>query len=212
VRFSKAFDLRHMNDAAKAAGARWDIEPAALRRDRDGNLYVVDARNAMVFVFDSSMKLERAFGGHGTEPGKLRNPTDLAFSRDGRSIYVVDSDNGRVQVFDREGAHVSSFGEGRFRRAFGITAGVDGHLYVTDSAAHAILKFTEFGEYAASFAGFGVEHGQLWKPMGIAQDERGRLIVIDCGNHRAQIFDARGEWLVTFGTGRAYVNRERKGQ
>ena len=80
--FSKAFDLRHMNEAAKAAGARWDIEPAALRRDREGSLYVVDPRNAMVFVFDPAMKLLHGFGGYGTEAGRFRNPTDLALSRD----------------------------------------------------------------------------------------------------------------------------------
>ena len=39
-------------------------------------------------------------------------------------------------------------------------------------------------------------------PAGIDQDGRGRLIVVDYGNHRAQIFDGEGKWLVTFGAGR----------
>ena len=47
--------------------------------------------------------------------------------------------------------------------------------------------------------------GELWRPRGIAQDQKLRIFVIDQGNHRAQIFDDSGQWLVTFGAGRAYT-------
>jgi hypothetical protein len=38
--------------------------------------------------------------------------------------------------------------------------------------------------------------------MGLAIDSRNRLLVIDHGNHRAQMFTLDGQWLGTFGGGR----------
>ncbi|MCI0631142.1 MAG: hypothetical protein L0Y44_10880, partial [Phycisphaerales bacterium] len=51
----------------------------------------------------------------------------------------------------------------------------------------------------------GSNMGQLWKPRGVAQDAQSRLFVIDQGNHRAQVFDPSGRWLVTFGSGMAFT-------
>ena len=51
----------------------------------------------------------------------------------------------------------------------------------------------------------GTDHGEFWKPKGIEQDERLRLIVVDQGNHRGQIFAPDGTWQVSFGLGRAYT-------
>ncbi|MCP3905699.1 MAG: hypothetical protein GY715_18895 [Planctomycetes bacterium] len=224
ARFVRAWDLdwigaqRDQRNRLKRLGGRWDIEPAALRRDADGNLYVLDSRNALVLVFDPSMNMLRAWGGHGTKPGNFRRPTDLALGPDGEEVYVVDADNHRVQVFDRNGTFQRSWGasgdaDGRFRSAFGIVADREGFVYVTDDVLHRVQKFGTDGTFMKSWGTLGTDHGQFWKPKGIGLDARDRLYVVDYGNHRVQVFSTDGEWLVSFGTGRAFTtwDEQRRG-
>ena len=49
-------------------------------------------------VLDPATGQVRNLGKEGAEPGQFRVPTGIATGPDGR-LYVLDSDNGRVQVF-----------------------------------------------------------------------------------------------------------------
>ena len=64
------------------------------------------------------------------------------------------------------------------------------------------------GESHDVFGTFGSDNGQLWHPGQVRVAEDGRIFVADRGNHRAQIFSPEGEWLVTFGIGRAQTNTD----
>ena len=210
ARFLRAFDLGRLSATLTDVDLGWVIEPTEIERGPDGNLYLVDARNSMILVFDDELTFVRAWGGYGTEPGQFRKPTDLAFGREGDTVFVVDSNNHRVQVFDLEGTFQRAWGEpgdgdGQFKRVFGIAAGRDGFVYVTDSGTHRVQKFTEAGDHVATWGGFGTDHGLLWKPRGVEQDDQLRVLVVDQGNHRAQIFSPDGTWLVTCGTGRSFT-------
>jgi DNA-binding beta-propeller fold protein YncE len=195
---------------------QWPVEPSAIKRDLNDRLFIADSRNDRVLVFDDSLKFERSFGEHGaaSSPGTLRRPTDLAFSRSGAEVFVVDSLNRRVQVFDRSGRPLRQLGkpgtgQGEFRSPFGIAAGRDGFVYVTDIELCRVSKFDEVGTFIADWSQRGSGMGELWEPRGIGQDDQLRLFVVDQGNHRAQIFNAEGRWLVTFGAGRAYTPKNR---
>ncbi|NLF38484.1 hypothetical protein GX586_03505 [bacterium] len=67
--------------------------------DRNGNVLVCEAVSNMVYQFDTNGVLLCAFGGPGGAPAQFNNPTDLDVDMDGR-LYVADSGNHRVQVFD----------------------------------------------------------------------------------------------------------------
>ncbi len=208
--FSKAYDLARMGAALSSAGLEWVIEPLEIERDHEGNIYIVDARNSMILVFDDGMRLLRTWGGYGTAVGRFRGPNDIAFGRDGETVFVVDSNNHRIQVFDREGRFLRAWGspgtgDGQFRQAFGIAAGRDGFVYVTDAGRDRVQKFTEDGRFVTAWGRRGTDHGEFWKPKGIEQGEDLRLFLVDQGNHRAQIFTPDGEWQVTFSLGRAYA-------
>lgn len=56
------------------------------------------------------------------------------------------------------------------------------------------------GVLVRTFGECGVGPGQFSTPIGIATDEDGRVVVLDWGNHRAQIVDADGISLGAFGT------------
>lgn len=103
----------------------------------DGRVMVTNTRNATLSVFRDG-KLERTLAGPGTNDGELRNPHDVEAAGDG-SIYVVDSANNRVQVFDAALKHRATFGP-----AFGLSGpkylAIDGdRIWLADEYNHRIL-------------------------------------------------------------------------
>jgi hypothetical protein len=86
-------------------------------------LYVCDAWNHRVQVFDGRGVIVGAFGGRGSGPGQLDVPSDIVLVRpqfagdefdsddpEGLMLAVADSWNGRVQVFDLDGTCVAVVG------------------------------------------------------------------------------------------------------
>jgi len=74
----------------------------------DGRVLVSNTRAATLSVFRDG-KLERTIGNYGAKDGEFANPHDIEAANDG-SVYVVDSGNNRVQMFDAALKHRSSFG------------------------------------------------------------------------------------------------------
>ncbi|GEM_PF-2090241 len=88
-------------------GFRFDI-PKFVRRDREGNYYVLDQNNHRICVFDPSEKFRFQIGRLGQGPEDLNHPTGFVIGRDGR-LYVRDADNLRIQIFDQQGHRVAGF-------------------------------------------------------------------------------------------------------
>lgn len=74
----------------------------------DGRVLVTNTRSGTLSVFREG-KIERTVGGQGTRDGEFSHPHDVEVAPDG-TVYVVDSANNRVQVFDAGLAHRGSFG------------------------------------------------------------------------------------------------------
>ena len=105
----------------------------------DGRVLVTNTRSASLSVFRDG-KLERRVGGPGGGNGEFRNPHDVEAAADG-SVYVVDSANNRVQVFDAALKHRASFGT-----EFGLNGpkylAFDGdRIWLADEYNHRILLF-----------------------------------------------------------------------
>jgi DNA-binding beta-propeller fold protein YncE len=88
------------------------------------------------------------------DPGKFFGPRAITFLND--EIYVVDTGNDRVQVFDMQGNFKRAFGgsgtgNGQLMEPVGIAAGADGHIYVADSANARISVFTPDGASVAEW-------------------------------------------------------------
>jgi len=74
----------------------------------DGRVYVTNTGAGSVSIFRDG-KLVRTVGEHGSHAGQFARPHDIEADRDGK-VYVVDSGNHRVQVFDAEMSHLASSG------------------------------------------------------------------------------------------------------
>jgi DNA-binding beta-propeller fold protein YncE len=70
----------------------------------DGRIYATNTRAASVSVFRNG-KLERTVGEYGNAAGQFSRPHDIEVDQDGK-VYVVDSGNHRVQVFDADMNHL----------------------------------------------------------------------------------------------------------
>jgi tripartite motif-containing protein 71 len=196
-------------DGVKQPGLK-PIEPGAVVRDEQSRIFVVDLLSSRVLRFSPRFELEAVFGGEGDQPGQLRLPTDLSLSPDGEELWVVDSGNRRLSVFDTSGKFLRNVAaQGELSRPHGVVVSADGTVFVTDAGAHRVLAFDKTGQTIRSWGRQGLGASEFFKPRGIAIDGKGHVIVLDHGNHRGQVFTLEGEFLSAFGA-RLYVKATRQ--
>jgi len=95
-----------------------------------GEIYVSDGYAAShVHRFDAAGTLIATWGSHGAGDGQFGWPHAIWTFADGR-VVVVDRTSNRVQVFDREGRHLESWGE--FYQPVAIWGDDEGCVYVSD--------------------------------------------------------------------------------
>ncbi|MDH3980704.1 MAG: 6-bladed beta-propeller [Gammaproteobacteria bacterium] len=73
--------------------------PTHLAIDATGNLYVTDAFNFRVQMFDREDKFVKVIGYQGSHPGSFVRPKGLDVDRDGH-LYVADAGFEIIQIFD----------------------------------------------------------------------------------------------------------------
>jgi tripartite motif-containing protein 71 len=74
------------------------VAPAGLAIDNYQILYVTDLENDQILCFDQNGRLLILFGTTGEKLGAFQNPNDLSVNQN--LLYVLDTDNNRVQVFE----------------------------------------------------------------------------------------------------------------
>ena len=154
---------------------------------------------------------DRVLGEVGVEPGQFQRPRDMAVGNDG-SLYVVDTDNNRIQHLDDQGnvLHIwGSFGDatqqsmegGFFNQPWGIGIGPDGSVYIADTWNHRVQKFSAEGEFLLmwGYFGQGEQPEAFWGPRDIAVNSEGEVFVTDTGNKRVVVFDSQGQFVTEFG-------------
>jgi DNA-binding beta-propeller fold protein YncE len=173
--------------------------PTGLAIDNENRfVYVADVDRDQVAVFDAdSFKFLRYVGGPpkvegDDEEGTLDKPTNVAVDDDGY-LYVSDTLNNRIQMFDADGEFVGMFGKqgvepGNFARPKGVAIDGDGHIWVVDANQNRVQVFDKKGHLLAYFGGKGQWPGQFFLPAGICIDKKNRVIVSDQWHGRLQVF------------------------
>ena len=100
----------------------------------------------------------------------------MAVDGDG-NLYVTDTLNNRVEIFDAEGSFISEFGQAgdprrRFARPKGIAVDGDGHIWVVDEVQSRVQVFDREGRLLIYFGEQGQYPGQFQAAYGIAIDQR----------------------------------------
>ncbi len=168
------------------------IRPSDVALSNDGSrLYVVDtggvdSTSHQVQVFDTATgELINSIGQRGIQDGEFNLPIQLTVGPEDR-LYVVDSGNFRVQVFQPDGAFLFNFGTvgrlpGQFARPKGIATDPSGNIYVIDTAFGNFQIFNPQGELLMHIGNRGQSGmpGKYMLPAGIDVDEDGRIYVVD---------------------------------
>ena len=158
-------------------------------------------------VTDKAHRFKMKWGSPGVGDGQFRVIEGVAVDGS-RNVYVTDSENQRVQKFDKTGNLLAKWGffgtlNGRFNGPAGIAVDGSGHVYVADSGNHRIQKFDDAGRFLAKWGSFGSAEGQFKTPLGISVDSAGNVFVTELGdgNPRVQKFDQDGNFLLMWGSG-----------
>ena len=134
----------------------------------------------------------RAFGDTGAGPGQLSEPRGVAVDAKG-NLYVADSKNSRIAIFDGNGAFMravgSGGGEGQLKEPSGVAVGPDGTIYVADTWNHRVARFGPNGEWLGEWR--DPDKG-FFGPRGVALSGDS-LFVTDTGNKRVVRFDREGK-------------------
>lgn len=77
-------------------------QPKGIATDPDGHIYVAESVTGLIQIFAMDGTFLLAFGAMGSEPGSFLLPAGIHI--EGNRIYVADSGNGRIQVFQYLGA------------------------------------------------------------------------------------------------------------
>jgi DNA-binding beta-propeller fold protein YncE len=163
----------------------------------DGLLYVADAGALGVHRFDTKNGGYRLLRAEGDVA--MPSPVGLAVGPGGE-VYVTDSALARVFVIRPGADQAIPLGIAGLRQPTGIAYDrTQGRLYVTDTAAHAIVAFDAKGSEVSRIGVRGAGDGQFNYPTLIWCDAAGRLFVTDSLNFRVQVFDPTGRFVSKWG-------------
>ncbi len=185
---------------------RFFIPRAMAVEPSTGAVFVID-KDARVQRFSEDGKFELSWTMPKFDKGK---PTGISISPQGL-IYVADTHEQRVLVFDRDGHQVAAFGQygmgpGQFIYPCDIAFGAGGEIFVAEYGGNdRIQVFDKDHRFLRTFGAPGSGAGEFARPQSIDLSPDGReMFVADACNHRIQVFSATGEFLRIIGSpGRA---------
>jgi predicted membrane-bound mannosyltransferase/sugar lactone lactonase YvrE len=202
-------------DAPYSFNEPWGV---AIASDGDGHfIYVADTWNHRIQKLDSTGNLVAAwgtFGQYGPKDGSvgesaLYGPRGIAIGlnsgdRRGHLIYVADTGNKRVQVFEPDGRFAFQWGgggvvEGYLDEPVGIAVGSDGAIYVADTWNRRVQVFDAGGAFLRRWPVAGWDAGLADEKPYLAVDAAGYVYVTDPGHYRVLVFDGLGNYVLSFG-------------
>jgi DNA-binding beta-propeller fold protein YncE len=193
---------------------------AGIALDGQGNLYLTEMDDDLIYEYTTSGKLVRQWGGTGHDPGQLTHPEKLALDAQG-NVYVTEvganswdgsmAENDRVQKFSPAGIPLAQWGTlgsgpGQFNTPIGIAIDQQGQVFVADVANHRIQKLSPSGQPLAQWHTVGSGVGERTETgFDLALDAGGNLYVSEPhpygpGNERIEKFSPAGESLLHWGT------------
>ncbi len=162
----------------------------------DQKLYVGDGYyNSRIVVYDLTGRFLFSWGSKGYGKGQIQNPHGLVFDEKGK-LLVADRDNGRIQLFEKEGNYISEWHSEELGRPWSLDTDENGFIYSIDGGDQdednprsGIVKLSPNGEIICRFSSFGTGLGQLNWGHSIAVSAHGdNVFAVDLKNARVQKF------------------------
>jgi len=142
-------------------------EPWGVAVDTQGNVYVADTWNHRIQKFDAQGRAVLSWGRFAQMPafapsgqGAFYGPRGIAIAPESTAgagnVYVTDTGNKRVQVFDADGNFLFEFGGagdalGQMNEPVGIAVSEDGLVFVADTWNRRVQIFTTDGLFVSAW-------------------------------------------------------------
>ena len=176
-------------------------KPSGLAMTRDAHILVTDLHRLQKLTLQGA-----CVKSVGTDAvGMFNYPKGITVHSNSGDIFVADSSNNRIQVFDNQltlkrtiNRPLHSDNNTYFRKPQAVAFDNEGYLYVAEWDNHCITKLTITGDYIDRFG-----KDQLKQPSSLAISLTDNLIyVTERGNNRVSVFDTRGTFVQAFGHSR----------
>lgn len=118
--------------------------PQGMAIDEHDHIWVADACNHRIQVFDTEGHLLSIWGQSGSSLGELSYPYNLVLDGEGH-VYVLEYGNHRVQKFTLEGKSLGAWGtagaeEGQLFSPWALARDSQGRIHVLDSNNHRVQR------------------------------------------------------------------------
>ncbi|PLX97402.1 MAG: hypothetical protein C0621_00035 [Desulfuromonas sp.] len=164
-------------------------EPVAVAEAPDQSVWIIDADEEQLLHFSAEGELLGRFSDGGSRTGYLDDPEDLVINREGM-IFVADSGNERIQVFNGSGSFLQLLDAGPIPLKHPVALTLDDFdtLHVLDDEQRRVYLFAADGSFISSFP---LAEESLEQPLDmVAGDE---IAILDAVG-RIALFDTAGNF------------------
>ena len=177
--------------------------PCGIAIDEDGSLLVTSGARQQLMKFNKDWTLAKAVGQKGDQPGQFNTIGRVKICPTTHKYYVCDCFNHRIQVFDQDLKHVSSFGRhgsklGELNRPTDVAFDNAGHVYVVDCDNHRMQKFSPRIEPLMTFGSCTAATLELYFPRGIHISQQ--FVYVTEQTPSVSVFTTNGEFVTSFGS------------
>lgn len=181
------------------------VEPSVVCY-RSGRVIVGDTATRQVHVYSFEGRwvgdLVMTNSDTKTRGGTLTKPSGIAIDVKGR-VYIVDSSDPYVRVFDSKGVFVKEFCniQGKDGGLQGIAVDSTGLIYLSDVTNACVQVFqSDLGLWMRKIDCKGKADADLQLPSGLAVDRANQVYCADYGTSRVYVFSKSGILLRSFGS------------
>jgi serine/threonine protein kinase/sugar lactone lactonase YvrE len=147
------------------------------------------------------LRYSHKIGQVGAGKGQFYQPRGLCIYQG--LVFVADTQNQRIQVFNRIGDWQYLIRAGAqqdyLKTPCNVTVSPQGQIFVVDSGLHRVAIFDQSGRFIRAFGSQGKSRGEFSNPYGIAVSSKGEVYVADVENSRIQVLDVHGKVNKNFG-------------
>ena len=141
---------------------------------------------------------KKTFSRYGKEQGQINKPLGFSADKKGR-IFIADTGNSRIQIFNAEGGFENMFGEkgsneGKFSAPQNLILNKENRVYIADTKNKRLQAFNADGFFLFTV---GPEVGNilLKKPIDIQCDKKGDIYILDADLKKVIVTDASGKFI-----------------
>ena len=133
---------------------------------------------------------------------QLYCPQGVTVDNETGNIYIADTGNNCLKVFDSTGKYLFKFGDNECegKMYFPLSVAICGDRILISQSNHCILNYQPDGKFISKIGKCGKGELEFNWPYGLTIDEsNGNIYVSDCNNNRIQILSQDFRFISQFG-------------